>query len=56
MSLFVVLLYCCLYVLMFLIVTFDKFEHHGQGAAEAGGVIEEPFRQNIIDNFGAGLF
>jgi hypothetical protein len=26
MSLFVVMLYCCLYLLMFLIVTFDRFD------------------------------
>ena len=52
MSLFVVLLYCCLYLLMFLIVTFDKFENHGQGGAEAQVAGNRPLRQNIIDNFG----
>ncbi len=58
MSLFVVLLYCCLYLLMFLIVTVDKFEdHHGQGAggaANAGGAGNGAGgqRQNIIDNLG----
>ena len=40
MSLFVVLLYCCLYLLMFLIVTFDKFDNQGQAAAANGAQAE----------------
>ena len=56
MSLFVVLLYCCLYLLMFLIVTFDKFDNHGQGAAVNGGAGNGPdARRNIIDNLGGGI-
>ena len=56
MSLFVVLLYCCLYLLMFLIVTFDKFENHGQGAAANGGAGDGQVpMQNIIDNLGGGI-
>ena len=42
---------------MFLIVTFDKFENHGQNAAANGGVAGNvpPQRQNIIDNLGGGI-
>jgi hypothetical protein len=43
MSLFVVILYCCLYLLMFMIVTFDRIEIQRQAnnerpAVDLGGI------------------